>query len=698
MKLFWPVFLVPIVALSAEGATNSLPRVEHLHAGLVAEVKQASTNETFRAAVEIKLDKGWHAYWQNPGDYGDTPKLRWEGGHGFSASPLAWPVPKRIQVGTIVSFGYEDEVLLPFEITPESGFKETTLRLRPQFKWLVCKEVCIPGHATLSLDLPISAQASIADPEYKPKLGIVREMLPAPAPATFKGSGKLGPSLFTFQLAGLPPHTDEISFFPITPDQINYAAEAKIVNTASEIQITLKRSDRLEKSVDHFPALLVLHSPGGESLAYQLDIPLGNPSTRLSAIWLPLLFALLGGLLLNLMPCVFPVLSIKAMSVVKMTTRSARETRQMGWAYTLGILASFWALVGTLIFLRSAGQQIGWGFQLQSPAFVFGLACVLFAFGLNLLGMFEISGRFIGVGSGLANRSGFVGSFFTGVLATVVATPCSAPFMGSAVGFALSQPPLTIFLIFSALGFGLAAPYLLICYIPAIGRLLPRPGAWMATFQQLMGFLVFATILWLAWVLSLQVSASGLVLLLCAFLAIGFAAWMHHRLRSLAWIAPLLGLAVVVALAASLRPATGAGPSASAPSSSTASISTATRPEDPTQLQWEAFSPAAVRRYQTQGRPVFVDFTAAWCVSCQFNEALVFRSEEVKAKLKSLNVALLKGDWTNQDPVITETLHAFGRDGVPFYLIYPKGKDAPAIPLPEVINAGIVLNQLEQLK
>jgi thiol:disulfide interchange protein/DsbC/DsbD-like thiol-disulfide interchange protein len=682
MKLLWLALLAPFLA-------NAAPKshTEHLKARLISEVSEASPGSSFLAAIEFKLEKGWHVYWQNPGDYGDAPRLVWPEHADFGVSNFLWPMPRKIQVGTIVSFGYEDEVLLPFTVTLPEPLSTSTVEIAPEVHWLVCKDICIPGKAKLSLTLPVHASSLKFDPVTAPEFTVVKKMLPQMPPSSVKLSGTLTSDQFILNLRDLPPHTNEIGFFPVDGDDVNYAGPSKIQNSPNALEIHLQRSDRLLKAVTHFPALLVLHSTGGDTVSYSVDIPLGEP-VRASSVFsflLPLFFAFLGGLLLNLMPCVFPVLSIKAMSVLKMSGESQTNVRKMGWAYTLGILASFWVLVGTLIFLRLGGRQIGWGFQLQSPQFVFGLACILFVFGLNLLGLFEISGSFMNFGGKLAERNGISGSFFTGVLATLVATPCSAPFMGSAIGFALSQSSVIIFLIFTALGFGLALPYLLICYLPQMIKILPKPGAWMETFQQLMAFFIFATVLWLAWVLGLQVASTGLVLLLAAFIWIGFSLWIYIRFKKISGFAIVAGIAGVIALTLALA-------KVSAPASALAEMA------NPNELQWEKFSPEKVAEYRNKGQPVFVDFTAAWCVSCQLNEALVFRSDAVKEKLKSLHIALLKGDWTNEDPAITKTLQSFGRDGVPFYLIYPKGTDAPAIPLPEVINAGLVLTELEKLK
>ncbi len=580
---------------------------EPVHAALVAEMTQVAPGQRFLAAVDLQIEKGWHVYWKDPGEVGTAPRVTWSAHDDFAPGELMWPTPETIAAGGTVSYGYRDQVRLPFRVTIGESPSATAVVLAPEVSWLACGETCVPGKATLRLVLPIGAEP-VPNAAQQPRFAAVAKQLPAAASAP-------------------PAATNDTPAVAATP-----------------------------------------------------ATPRANGS-----IWLPILFALLGGLLLNLMPCVFPILSIKALSVLQMSGEHRRDVRKMGWAYTLGILVSFWALVATLVALRLGGRHIGWGFQLQSPHFVFVLACILFVFGLNLLGVFEIYGAFVSVGDGLTRRSGLAGPFFTGVLATVVATPCTAPFMGAAVGFALSQSPLIVFAIFTALGFGLALPYLLICYLPGLGRILPKPGAWMETVKHVMAFLIFGTTLWLAWVLSLQSSSTGLLLLMTAFVGLGFTAWLYSRFARTAPMAIVLGLAVVTSSSLALTK----------PQLSPTPVETTIQKSDA--LIWEAYSPEKLGAYRAQGRPVFVDFTAAWCVSCKVNETVIFHSDEVKKKLTELGFVLLKADWTNEDPMITQALNAFGRNGVPFYVVYPRGKESAAMPLPEVLNAGVVLGALGKL-
>ncbi|MEY2413821.1 MAG: hypothetical protein QOD84_2427 [Acidobacteriaceae bacterium] len=399
-------------------------------------------------------------------------------------------------------------------------------------------------------------------------------------------------------------------------------------------------------------------------------------------------FAFLGGLILNLMPCVFPVLSLKALGLVN-GHGDRREFRRHGLVYGLGVLVCFWILLGLLLLLRRAGQQVGWGFQLQSPTFIAVLAALLFLMGLSLAGLFDIGMSWMGLGSSLASRSGYSGSFFTGVLATVVATPCTAPFMGTAIGFALAQSTVVAFAAFTALAIGLALPYVLLCWFPQWARLLPKPGAWMETFKQAMAFPMFAAVIWLIWVFGKQVGVDAVARLLIGLLIIGLGAWLLGRLRHTAIAAPVAIVLFALGLWIPISSARGDDVVRAANSGATSTANG--------EIQWEAFSPERVEQYRSQGRPVFVDFTAAWCLACQVNERAVFASSDVRRILRSKDVVLLKADWTSQDPVITKTLASFGRSGVPFYLLYGKNPNAPPAQLPELLTPGNFIDALNRL-
>jgi thiol:disulfide interchange protein len=671
-----------LIAVASSSFAAELHKGPGLQVRLVADSVSVAPGASFQAGLYFQLEEGWHIYWQNGGDSGEPPTITWDLPPDVHAGPILWPVPARIDIGPFVNYGYKDEVLLPIPMRLETTFEDDRLRLVAAIHWLVCKEECIPGQARLTLPVSVRPGNPTPDPHWSTLFAATQRMLPRQPPPHWRLSGSLDPDSFRLSIQGITGPVRAASFFPLEGDYIEHAAAQQVDTKGSAVELRLQRSSRLVNEVTQLAGVLVLTTERDGTQVYAVDFPLGGMGARHLA--LPVFLAFVGGLLLNLMPCVFPVLSLKVMSILHMSGEQRSRIVSLGWAYTLGILVSFWLLVAALLMLRYGGQQIGWGFQLQSPQFVFLLASVLFALGLNLLGLFEISGRFVGYGSSLTHRPGYVGSFFTGVLATLVATPCTTPFMGSAIGFALSQSVAVVFGIFTALAIGLALPYLLIAHIHAVGRWLPRPGQWMETFKQLMAFLVFGTVIWLAWVLGLQTSSEGLVTLLLAFFSIGFVVWVATRWKRSAVVATCVGIAAVGLGAFSLE--------ARVPAQRGEVASW-----EQNGLAWEPFSPATVAAYRAQGRPIFIDFTAAWCVSCQVNELMVFRSDEVRAALKARGFALLKADWTNHDPIITQTLAAFGRNGVPFYVIYGKGEQSPAVTLPEIISPGTVLRALENL-
>ncbi|MCP5061820.1 MAG: DUF255 domain-containing protein [Ignavibacteriae bacterium] len=406
------------------------------------------------------------------------------------------------------------------------------------------------------------------------------------------------------------------------------------------------------------------------------------------SVWFALVSAFIGGLILNLMPCVLPVLSLKIFSIVQQSGEDRRKRIDHGLAFTLGVLATFWVLAITLILLRAGGEQLGWGFQLQSPAFIIILTTLLFLFGLSMFGVFEIGTSLTAVGQGSANEEGFIGSFSSGVLATIVATPCTAPFMGSALGYALSQPAYVSLLVFTFLGLGMAAPYLLLTTIPSLSKYVPKPGAWMETFKQFMGFLLMATVLWLLWVFSLQVGAEGLLILLGSFIIASIGGWIFGRWGNIAKPKPTRVKAMIAAIILIL------GGIVFTFNNIDANNATTTEMEQG-KIKWQTFSPELVKEYLDEGKPVFIDFTAAWCLSCQVNEKVAFSSEDVQNAFDKMGVQMLKADWTNRDEVIGRELAKFGRNSVPLYVLYSGRKNAEPVLLPEIITPGIVLDALE---
>jgi thiol:disulfide interchange protein DsbD len=452
--------------------------------------------------------------------------------------------------------------------------------------------------------------------------------------------------------------------------------------------LSLKKDENLQQNPSQLHGLVEL----ADGRAFEVNAAPGTiaaaeaSSRDFSGLAKVIGLAFIGGIILNLMPCVFPVLFIKGLSLVQSSQQERSKLRAHGWVYTLGILVSFWAVVAVLLILRAGGRQLGWGFQFQSPSFIAVIALLLFFLGLSLAGMFEIGLTLTSKGSSLAAQHGYAGSFFTGVLAMVVATPCTAPFMGAAIGYALSRSAMVSFFVFTALALGLAAPYLLLSYNPAWTRLLPRPGAWMEVLKQATSIPIFATVIWMVWLFAQSAGLNALTGLLAAFLLLAVAGWILGR-----WPAKGLAtsVAVVVLILAAALPIVAARKAGVAPTTQAGTASNSV---------WEPFTPALVDKYRAEGRPVFVDFTASWCLSCQVNERVILNRADVQEKLRNGGFALLRADWTNADETITQTLNTLGRSGVPTYAIYPGSPQEPPQVLPEVLTPGIVLDAVSKLQ
>ncbi|HTD54507.1 MAG TPA: thioredoxin family protein, partial [Silvibacterium sp.] len=511
-----------------------------------------------------------------------------------------------------------------------------------------------------------------------------KDKLPQPLPAG--DSAKFRATANGFELSVQTGHEEKsAAFFPFDQSVLANAALQPVKPMRNGLSLTLAKDENLHTAPDQLNGVLVLE----DGRAYEIHAKPGALSSTTVAETDSLLrivfFAFVGGVILNLMPCVFPVLFIKGLALVQSSAEERRKLRLHGVVYTLGILISFWAIVGALLALRGAGHNLGWGFQFQSPIFDALIAMLLFFLGLSLAGQFEIGLSLTSAGSSLAAKSGYTGSFFTGVLAVVVATPCTAPFMGAAIGYALSNSALVSFAVFTALALGLAAPYLLLALNPAWTRLLPRPGAWMEVLKQAVSIPIFATVIWLVWVFTQTAGVAALVNLLSAFLLVAIAGWILGRWPAKAGsaIAAVLVLALAIALPVLAVRRAGTQPVLAA---------------SPSRAQWEPFTPELVAKYRSEGRPVFVDFTASWCLSCQVNERVVLSRDDVQNRLKSSGVVLLRADWTRHDETIAQTLASLGRNGVPTYALYPADPQASPVLLPEVLTPEVVFHALDGIK
>lgn len=675
------------LALAPAPAAAQPVQAQHLTVELVTESTTIAPDKDFLAGLHFVLDKGWHIYWINAGDAGEPPRVEWELPAGITAGELQFPAPQRLPLGPLMDFGYENQVLLPVPMRADSSLHPgSTALLRGHLHFLVCSKVCIPGKAEILHRVSVAAQASPPDPAVEPLFLTAERHLPRSLPAgTSVGVAQTRQSFVITLRTGRP--IDSAEFYPFDPNLIANAAPQMVHPLRDGARIDVDKAAGLQQAPSQLHGLIKL--PDGT--AYQFTAPVqtaaAGAAAETSGSFLRAVgLAFLGGIILNLMPCVFPVLFIKGLSLVQSSTEERKRLRMHGAMYTLGILVSFWSIVVLLLLLRAGGSRLGWGFQFQSPYFLAFMALLLFFLGLSLAGQFEIGLSATSVGGELAQRSGYSGSFFTGVLATVVATPCTAPFMGAAIGFALAQSAAVTLAVFTALALGLAAPYVLLTLQPAWTRLLPRPGAWMDVLKQAVSIPIFATVIWMVWVFAQVAGSNGVAALLAGMLITAIAGWVLGRwpARAGASIAAALLLVAAIALpslAARQLPAR----------------KTATSGASTDSLLWQPFSPQRLAAERAQGKAVFVDFSAAWCLSCQVNERAVLDRADVEQAFRNSGVVTMRADWTNHDDAITEALARLGRSGVPTYALYAGAPDSQPRLLPEVLTPGIVLDALRQL-
>jgi thiol:disulfide interchange protein/DsbC/DsbD-like thiol-disulfide interchange protein len=719
-------------------------KAQHMTAELVSLGPAVAPGGTQEVGLLLTIEESWHVYWINAGDSGEPPHIAWTLPPGITAGPMQFPIPERLPLGPLMDFGYDDIVAFPVTVSAAPNLKSGPVHLDAKVDWLVCSSVCIPGKAHLGIDLTVQPGAPRIDQE--PRVGALGEamnLIPGPLPPGGKFTVEGDAQGFTLTLTDGKSQTNA-EFYPFPADKGPDGAEPTdlIANAAKQMVDPLSDGVRLrvQRSPDLAALPTTLHGVMrlSDAVAYDVTAPVvpgtapapmpgisnsgagsaassnagvstaaagsvgqaasASGVTALGAIGL----AFVGGIILNLMPCVFPVLFLKGLALVQSSGQERGHLRRHGLVYTLGILVSFWAIVAVLLIVRAGGSHAGWGFQLQSPVFLTFLASAIFFFALSLAGLFDIGLSLTSVGGELAQKQGYAGSFFTGVLATVVATPCTAPLMGAAIGFALAQPVGITFAVFTALALGLAAPYLLLSFQPAWTRILPRPGAWMEIFKQLTAAIFFATVIWLAWVYGQLFGAESgvdqLAWLLACFLMLAVAGWVLGKwpARWPSTIAAVALIALGLSIPLSQEKAARAATISAATSASASGVPGATANSNDADLVWTPYSETALDAAHASGRPVFIDFTAAWCLSCKFNERAVLKSGDVESALRTHNVTLLKADWTNEDPEITKKLASVNRAGVPTYVIYPAAASAVADVLPELLTKDLVLKAIER--
>ncbi|MFT4631973.1 MAG: thiol:disulfide interchange protein/DsbC/DsbD-like thiol-disulfide interchange protein [Crocinitomicaceae bacterium] len=677
---------------------------------LISEVTAIAPGEPFWVLLRQKIRPGWHTYWRNPGDSGAPTEIDWELPAGFTAGDIQWPFPERIAYGPLMNFGYSDEVLYPVLITPPASLTNEAIEMRARVGWLVCADICIPEDAIVSLTLPTATGPSA---NVKAPIGAVNQSLfqqarqRVPADAGFSASWAIKGTHVIVSIPAMGGDADQVEsvqYFPYRDGVIDNPAPQILTLNRQGLTLTLEQGWDFSETASMQGIIIVREQVGSGidkrlvASAFTISPTLigTQPPSTASEITVisAMFFAFLGGVILNLMPCVFPVLSIKILSLVQQLGADTGKVRAHGWVYLIGVVLSFMLIAGLLIGLRAGGAQIGWGFQLQSPWVIGLLVYLFFLIGLNLSGYFEIGASMMGIGESLVKRQGYTGSFLTGVLATVVAAPCTAPLMASAVGFALTQSNVVALTIFACLGLGMAAPYVILCYSPALLKALPRPGNWMVSFKEFLAFPMYATAVWLVWVLTQQAGSAGVLGVLGGVLILVFAIWLTRDVQGGLLKRRLqisLALAAsVIAFALPFQFSAGAG-------EATIRVESANdlRAKGYAGPDYAAYSPTVLSNMRAQG-PVFVNLTAAWCITCKVNEAVALDRVAVRTAFEAADVQYLKGDWTNEDPDITRLLESYGRSGVPLYLLF-SDMQGQATVLPQILTEGIVLDALARL-
>ena len=674
-------------------------KTEHVEAELVSDAASAQPGKPTLVGLKLRMARDWHTYWKNPGDSGLPTKIKWTLPEGWKAGEIQWPYPQPLPVGPLMNYGYEDEVVLLTELTPPSNAREGAAPIKAHADWLVCKDICVPEKGDLDISLPVSNAEPKKNPMFQAHIDRARNQLPVDAAGWKSEASMTGMTLvvrLTAPEGAEPP--EEAHFFPERESLIEPAAPEKLTRNGRVLTIEMKLADPPLTDLKSLAGVVVSEdgwkgSDGRKAMnvvASLGDAPAAAAATTNSRLGAStggstlaaLLFALIGGALLNLMPCVFPVLGIKVMGFVEHAHGDERAMRLQGLAFFAGVLLSFLMLAGLMLALRAGGTQLGWGFQLQSPVVVALLAALFFVLALNLSGVFEWGAFAQSMTSNLTVRGRYADALLSGVLATVVATPCTAPFMGAAVGFTITQDAAHSLAVFAMLGVGMALPVFALSFFPSLLRRLPRPGAWMETFKQVLAFPLYATVAWLAWVLGAQSGNDAVLALLAGLVLVAMGAWMQGRSANApgVWRTAVAAMFVAVGIVVALP-----GPSSSEANHAMSHDDT-----------WQEWSPEKVRTLVASGKPVFVDFTAAWCVTCQVNKRVALYNLDVAKAFADRDVVTMKADWTRQDPRITATLAALGRNAVPVYALYVPGESEPRL-LPEVLTPSLVLDEISRL-
>ena len=680
-------------AHALESAVVASPRAQ---ASLISESDSFTPGQPLRVALRLRMTKGWYTYWRNPGDAGAPPELDFTQPGGTPASPIAWPTPSRHLTGPVMSYGYEGEVVLPVTLTVPTLAQGDPLVIQVHASWLVCERICVPEDGDFTLTLPASTTPLPAAEAALFAAADAATPRPAPWPSTISPEG-----ILSLRIPGLDAtQVRDAWFAPLAWGQVEHSASQDLSvqgghGAADGLTLALRTGPEFRHPAG-LSGIVVITDHAGRISALELTADPGPTIIPAAALplWQLVAFAIAAGLILNLMPCVFPVLAMKAIGLAALAGQSRRAALVQAGAYAAGVITTFLALAALLVGLRAAGSAVGWGFQFQSPVFVAATAWLLFAIGLNMSGLYEVGGtKVAGIGGGIATgairRGGATGSFFTGLLAVLVATPCTAPFMGAAIAGALAAPLAVTLAGFLAMGIGFALPYVAFAAIPAIARRLPRPGAWMIVLRQALAFPMYAAAVWLLWVTSLQTGPTGVLYTAGGLVLVAFALWAtslaQHRIGIWRRVAATTALAAGVA-ALALLSTLATTPIAATPIPNSGTAPAADNAAEP-------FTPARLAALRQDGRPVFVNMTAAWCVTCIVNEQVALAQPAIRAAFADQGITYLKGDWTRRDPAISDYLRALGRDGVPLYVLYPP-RGAPPVILPQILTEQRLLDEI----
>ncbi len=689
---FFGLALAFLLSSPAVHAAGDRVQTDNVTARLIASAVRVMPGDTVSVMLHQEIREGWHTYWKNPGDSGQETAIEWTLPDSAAVSPIHWAAPDRIEFAGLVNHGYSNSVGMISDITvPADWPRGTAFPVKAEATWLVCEKICIPESGVFDIALPTGGETTPNNADAA-LFAAVRQTIPAASPWPYSAAVAGNTITLAFEAPGLSrDRLSQAHFFADQWGVIDHAAAQQLSYDAPVLRLMLKRGDI--PAPERLSGVLTLREDTGgrlTRLAFAIEdatlavsaapVSAAMPAVSGDALSLPLIlvFAFLGGLLLNLMPCVFPVLAIKALGLVRHAAESRAARLQGGLAYAAGVLLAFALLGVVFLVLRAGGASIGWGFQLQNPVVVALLAYILFAVGLNLAGVFEIAGSWTGVGQSLAGRSGTAGSFFTGILAAVVAAPCTAPFMAAALGVAFTQSGPVAMAAILMLGLGLAMPYLLLTAIPAAARLLPKPGEWMNTFKQVLAFPLFASAAWLVWVLAQQTDPDAVLATLLGMTALGFALWLFGQGGAVRRSVAMVSIAGALMLVSTIQTADTTETAIAGPEGS------------------ERFSQARFDALRAEGRPVLVNMTAAWCITCKVNERVALSSDAFYAALTASGTAYLVGDWTREDPEITRVLRQYDRAGVPLYVLFYPDARPPQV-LPQLLTVSMVVDALQAI-